>query len=64
MKELIRNIAIGWLVGVTFSSIIGALLLFGFETVALAIVSLMILIPILLFTGLAIAVLIMPDYPS
>lgn len=64
MKELIRNIAIGWLVGVTITSIVAALLLFGFETVALTIISLMILIPILLFTGLAIAVLTMPDYPS
>lgn len=64
MNTLIRNIAIGWLVGVTLTSIVAGLLIFGFETFALAITLMMIIVPVLLFTGLAIVILIFPNYPS
>ena len=64
MKELIRNIAIGWLVAITMISIVALLLVFGFETVASAMMLCMLILPLILITGLAIAVLIMPDFPS
>lgn len=64
MNKLLRSIAIGWLVAVVFNIILFGLLYLGFADFVFIVGVVLLILVFCVINALAIAVLILPDFPS